>query len=94
MSDTGYRDFHMCVDVRSVLSLGDRELVRRWKGCIKNDEGRELYSAVDIRNAFFDELSKGHEVVPFGKCDNFDFKKGCQGHPSETPETAEPRSAP
>jgi hypothetical protein len=33
-----------------------------------------------VRNAMYDELAKGHEVLPLGECDNFDFIKGCQGH--------------
>ena len=82
MSEVVYQNYHMCADVRGVLSLSDRELVRRWKGCIKTDDGRTLHDAVEIRNAFFDELSKGHEVIPMGRCDNFDYKTGCRGHPS------------
>lgn len=27
-----------------------------------------------------DKLAAGHEVIPVGDCDNFDFKEGCQGH--------------
>lgn len=81
MSDTGYRDFHMCLDIRGVLCLSDKELVRRYGGMIEAD-GRKLHGAFDIRNAFFDELAKGREVLPIGKCDNFDYKTGCGGHPA------------
>jgi hypothetical protein len=72
---------HMCIDVRGVLSRSDKDLVREWgKGALVAD-GKLLLTARDIRDAFFDELSQGHEVIPFGKmCEGFDYKKGCPGH--------------
>lgn len=78
------KTMHMCISVRGVLSRTDAQIKREWSGVITNDAGKKLYSVMEIREAFFDELAKGHEVIPFGKCDNFDYKTGCRGH--EKPE--------
>jgi hypothetical protein len=37
----------------------------------------------ELKAAFIEELSKGHEVIPTCQCDNFDYKKGCLGHEME-----------
>lgn len=49
------------------------------------------FTPEELKAAFLEELSKGHEVIPIGECDNFDYKHGCLGHeitmpklPSET----------
>lgn len=81
----------MCISVRGVLSRTDRDLVKEWgKGALSH-KGKKLYTAMEIREAFFDELSEGHEVIPLGKCDNFDYKTGCRGH--EEPEPAKASEA-
>ena len=36
----------------------------------------------EARDVLMDELANGHDFIPFGHCDNFDFKSGCKGHPS------------
>ena len=71
---------HMCISVRGVLLKSDRELVSEWGNGAVTNNGKECLTAHDIREAFFDELAQGREVVPFGKCDNFDYKAGCKGH--------------
>lgn len=43
-------------------------------------EGKQYACVEDLRRAFVDELRDGHEVVPIGDCDDFDWKKGCRGH--------------
>lgn len=73
---------HLAVSVRGVLSLSDREIVRQWKGSVSID-GKALRTAREIRGAFMDQLANGNEFVPCGECDNFDPKKGCQGHKDE-----------
>jgi hypothetical protein len=50
---------------------------------IKRDDGTPYDSEDELRNAFMDELAKGHEVIPMGDCDNFDYKTGCLGHECE-----------
>jgi hypothetical protein len=70
------------VSVRGVLSKSLRQIGRDWKGAIRTEDGRLLTEPEEIREAFFDELAKGHEYIPMGKCDNFDPKTGCRGHDS------------
>jgi hypothetical protein len=72
---------HMCVSVRGVLRKSNAELERELRGCVTNNDGKTLYTAEEIRAAFSDELSKGHEVVPCSEtCEGFDYKTGCPGH--------------
>lgn len=47
------------------------------------------YSARELKMLFIQELSKGHEVIPMGDCDNFDYKRGCLGHTAKSAGTAE-----
>ena len=72
---------HLCVSIRGVLNWNDKELTRLYKGCITNDDGKILVTAHEIRNALYDELAKGHDVLPTSDdCVGFDYKKGCPGH--------------
>lgn len=73
------KTFCMCIPVRDQLCRSDRSLEALWKDSIKVG-GKTLSTAWEIRNFFVGQLAKGHEVVPAGECDNFDYKKGCQGH--------------
>jgi hypothetical protein len=67
-----------------LLHRSNRELKRDWGGCITTDDGKVLRDAIDIREFLMDQLVEGHEVLPTGDgCDNFDWKRGCQGHPVE-----------
>lgn len=45
----------------------------------KHEDGRSM-TPEEARDQLYDELAKGHEVIPFGPCDNFDYKTGCRGH--------------
>jgi hypothetical protein len=47
--------------------------------CMLIDDGRKM-SADEAINVLMDELAAGHEVIPIGECNNFDYKKGCLGH--------------
>lgn len=71
----------VCLSVRGALGWSKKELMhaRSW---ITHDDGRPT-TVQDVREWLMDELAKGHEVYPFGKCDNFDWKTGCKGHPDE-----------
>ena len=71
--------YHMCQSIRGALDMNPLDFYWTWKGVVTNDDGHVL-SAKEVREYFYDELSKGHEVIPFEECDNFDFKKGCKGH--------------
>jgi hypothetical protein len=68
---------HLCLDVRGALhNWSDRE----FKGVFKHDDGRPM-TPREAKDALMDEIAKGHKVIPCGPCDNFDFQKGCLGHP-------------
>ncbi len=72
------RDFHVGMSVRGALRncTWRRELVGN---CTV--EGRVL-TADEIFDMLCDELTKGHEIIPYSPCDNWDWKDGCQGHES------------
>ena len=65
------RKVHMSVSVRGVLSLSNSEIENQWLNVITVDD-KPLVTVQEVRNFFFDQLSQGHEVAPFGDCDNFD----------------------
>lgn len=52
------------------------------KGCITVG-GRVLNTVEEVRHFLYQQKAIGREVLPIGDCDNFDYKKGCLGHPSE-----------
>lgn len=72
---------HMSQSIRGpLLNWGPREWAKATKYLLKPD-GSAFGSWMELKRAFLDELAKGHEVVPIGDCPDFDFKKGCPGHP-------------
>ncbi|SEO65825.1 hypothetical protein SAMN05216316_0728 [Nitrosovibrio sp. Nv6] len=71
------KSYHMCLDVRGALTNWSD---RNFRGVFTHDDGRKMTPA-EAKSNLLDELSKGHEVIPCGKCDNFDFSgEGCLGH--------------
>ena len=68
---------HMGQSIRGALMLSDEQLT----GWVLDDDGKIL-SPDAARRAFMEELSKGREVIPYGKCDLWDFRTGCPGHPA------------
>jgi hypothetical protein len=78
---------HMCISVRGMLRWDRRELKKATKWITPTAGGR--YTVEQLREALLDELAQGHEVLPYGECEGFDFKKGCPGHrkpPAPAPE--------
>lgn len=73
------QSFHMCLSVRGALNWNRIETKRNMKALFQNN-GEKFPSVEALRNALMDELAKGNEVIPMGKCDNFDPKTGCRGH--------------
>lgn len=55
------------------------------KGCITVD-GRVLNTVGEIRAFLYEQKRMGREFLPYGDCDNFDYKKGCLGHQKEEEE--------
>jgi hypothetical protein len=68
--------YHMYLNVRGALLWPKSKL----KGMLVDKTTGRYLTPDEARNALMDELSKGHEVIPIGECDNFDFKRGCLGH--------------
>lgn len=69
---------HICMSVRGALNKTKAQM-KQLAPCIVVD-GVPLKTAEQVRDFFLDQLSMGHEVIPCGECDNFDYKKGCLGH--------------
>ena len=70
--------YHMCVDIRDVLSWPDRYL----KGMFTYSDGRRK-SAAEVREFLYDCMEKGWKKFPIGKCEGFSYETGCPGHPQE-----------
>lgn len=73
---------HLKVSVRGALRNAPGSL----RGMYTADDGREL-SVDEARELLFDELKKGHEVIPAcepSECPDFDYTGGgCPGHKEE-----------
>lgn len=72
---------HVCLSVRGALrNYTKRDL----KTLFLDETGRRL-TADEAKEVLFDELAKGHEVIPVGEpCQGFDYSGGgCPGHPGE-----------
>lgn len=76
MAVTGY---HMGLSVRGALFWDKSTFKKALKWIFKGD-GSKFGSIDELRDFFLDQLSQGHENLPMGDCDNWDWKKGCQGH--------------
>jgi len=71
---------HMFVKVRNLLNQPKRQFWNDWKNVFTSDDGKPL-TYEQVREGLFDELAKGHEYIPLGDCDNFDYVNGgCKGH--------------
>ena len=72
---------HMCISVRGALRNWSP---REWKNCVTDPETGRKLTPDEVRDCFFDELAKGHEVIPYGDaCEGFDYSGGgCPGHPA------------
>ncbi|WP_321878441.1 hypothetical protein [Paraburkholderia bannensis] len=72
------KSFHMSLDVKGALKNWKKS---EFRGMFKRDDGKTM-SADEAQSVLLDELSKGHNFIPYGCCDNFDHKEhGCMGHP-------------
>jgi len=73
---------HVCQSVRGALR---NWRAREWENCVTDPETGKTLTPNEVREWLFDELARGHEVIPFGDpCEGFDFSGGgCPGHPQE-----------
>ena len=73
--------YHVGIDVRgALLNWSDRE----FRGVFLRVNGHPM-SVYESKMALMNEISKNHKVIPCSPCDNWDYQKGCQGHPVEEP---------
>jgi hypothetical protein len=74
--------FHLCISVRWMLHWSNVEAKRNMRSITKSD-GSHYLSVAEFRDALMDELARGHEVLPMGECEGFNYKTGCPGHETE-----------
>lgn len=71
----GHTIHHVCVDIRGAL-----ENPKMFINCIITDEGKTLTTIAEVKDFFYSQLEMGRRVLPFSKCEGFDYIKGCPGH--------------
>lgn len=69
--------YPFCINIDGAI-----ENAQMLKGCITVD-GRTLQTVAEIRAFLREQKKMGRRVLPVGDCDNFDYQKGCLGHPAE-----------
>jgi hypothetical protein len=80
-TETRWTTHHMSLDVRgALLHMPKRQLATMFL----HDDGRRM-TADEAKRTLLDELAKGHEKLPIGDCDGFDYTTGCPGHPCAPP---------
>lgn len=78
-------NYHMSQSITGPLMNWKKADWKRGTKYMTRDDG-STYTPDELKAVFLKELALGHECVPIGECDNFDWKKGCQGHPVTTKE--------
>jgi hypothetical protein len=68
---------HLCLCIRGALNWPKGKL----KNMFENSETGKRLTANEAREYLMDCLSEGKELLPLGKCEGFDYKTGCPGHP-------------
>ncbi|WP_316150095.1 hypothetical protein [Cupriavidus sp. BIC8F] len=68
---------HLALDVKGFLANAPK---RQYRGMFRDDDGRQM-TPDEAKHHLLDALAAGNEFLPIGKCDNFDPKSGCLGHP-------------
>lgn len=71
--------YHFCVNVEHMANISKKQFNREWKNVLSDDAGKIL-THEEVVAFFKKELQLGHKVYPMGKCDNFDYQQGCNGH--------------
>lgn len=72
--------YHCCLDIS-----GGIKNARMWRNCIRVD-GRLLRTEKEVKAFLREQQATGRRVLPMVDCDNFDYQKGCLGHPREEDE--------
>lgn len=80
------KTIHMCLNVRGFLN--NQKFPRDFQGLFQRSDGTSL-TPHEARDHLYDELAKGHEVIPLAgePCPGFDYSGGgCPGHDVEEPQ--------
>lgn len=75
----------MCLSVKGALSNWK---LKDFRKMFRHEDG-SFYTPQEAKEALIEELALGHDVIPMGNCDNFDYKKGCLGHAQAPAENKE-----
>lgn len=76
------KTMHLKIDVKGLLLSWDRFPDQEKMVDIFKDDGKKM--TTEETKAYLErELKRGRLYLPMGDCDNFDYKKGCLGHPVE-----------
>lgn len=73
------RTIHMSFSVRGALKNMSKADMKRMAPSISVN-GVPLKTAEQVKDFLLNQLAQGHELLPMGDCDNFDWKTGCGGH--------------
>lgn len=68
---------HMSLDIRGFMN--NAKYPDGYCHMFKSNDGNSL-PPNQARDFLYDCLAKGWELIPYGDCDNFDYKHGCRGH--------------
>lgn len=79
------RIVHMGLSVRGALRWSKTQLGRMFR----HESGRWM-TAQEAHEILCDHLAAGHEVLPMGPCEGFDYVTGCPGHDAIFP-TGDPK---
>lgn len=77
------KTIHMCLNVRGFLN--NRRFPKDFQHLFRRSDGVSL-TPEEARDHLYDELAKGHEVIPLTNepCPGFDYSGGgCPGHDVE-----------
>ena len=73
------KTYHLSQSVRGpLLNWSEEDWIQAVEWISRKDGTR--FSPLELKAAFLEHVAQGHNVIPIGDCDNFDYKKGCQGH--------------
>lgn len=69
---------HMCMDIEGFMN--NATFPAGFVRMFKHDDGSSM-TPEEARSELFNQLRMGRRVIPLTACDNFDYQKGCLGHP-------------
>jgi hypothetical protein len=74
------KSYHMQLNVEHMATMSEKTFNREWKGAMKHEKTGAPFTYSEVTAFFLAKWREGFDVFPIGECDNFDPKKGCQGH--------------